>query len=104
MKTKFKVEIKANGNHSTALLTMIGNHNEGLANIDIEVIKGYLLAKKAQYPSLSDGKIFFVPASTEKSIAISDNEGETFYLIITEVNANENEGEVIAPTLERQNQ
>ena len=102
MKTKFKVEINAHGNHSDALLKMIGNHNEGLVSIDIDVIKGYLLAKKAQYPSLTDGKVFFVPASTEKSIAISDNEGETFYITITEVNANINELEPDYQTLNRQ--
>jgi len=100
MKTKFKVDINAHGNHSDALLKMIGNHNEGLVSIDLDVIQGYLLAKKAQYPTLIDGRVVFT--LNGNSLSISDDEGKTFYITITEVNAADNEGETDYPTLTRQ--
>ena len=51
MKTKFAVEIHANGQLNNDLLKMITNHNEGTVTIDLDVIQGYCLGSKAMYPS-----------------------------------------------------
>jgi len=81
-KTKFKVQLHANGNHSNTLLQIIGNHNAGLANINLLVLCGYIKAKAAQYPNISDGNED-VRWENDNTIHIGQK-GKDPYLSITE--------------------
>lgn len=85
-KTKFKVEIFANGNHSIDIIRMIGNHNSGAATITLEDIKGYVksVAAKGSYTIDRNGVANYHPNS-KKQILISDDEGINYYLAVTEV-------------------
>lgn len=96
MKTKFKVEIFKFGCHSQFLLEIIANHNEGKCNIDLDIMCGYMVAKKAQYPALSDGKLF-IKSEVDNTIYVSDDGGETYYLGITECEIYELETEFLTP-------
>lgn len=82
LKTKFKVEINGRGNHSEFLLKVIGNHNSGQSFIDLDIMAGYMLAKKAEYPTLVDGRVAI--KNDGDTIHVSDDNGETYYLSITE--------------------
>lgn len=83
IKTKFKVEIYANGNHSIDLLRMIGNHNAGEATLTIRDIEGFVAAVKAKGSYTFDRKGAAITASDNPNkLLISDDNGETFYLAI----------------------
>ena len=98
MKTKFKVDLQKKGCHTDFLTSVICNHNEGVANISLDIIIGYMLAKKAQFPSLSDGRLSIeTDTMKDKTIHISDDNGETFYITITECEMEELREEVELP-------
>ena len=79
MKIKFKVEINSNGSDLTSIITMIANHNEGIANINNDVIASYILAKNAQYPS------FKIKLKNDgDTLHVSEDDGKTWYLSIQE--------------------
>ncbi len=82
MKTKLKIDLLAFGNHTEAIVRMVCNHNAGIANVDFDIISGYVLAKKAHWPQIIDGKVAL--KLEYPNLSISDDEGETFYLVITE--------------------
>lgn len=83
-KTKFKTELHANGEHFQAILQMVANHNSGLANIDLLTISGYVKAKAAQYPTISDGRQVVIWDNKNDTLHISSEEGKPPYLSITE--------------------
>jgi len=90
MQTKFKVDIHANGYHLDNLVKMIANHNAGISKIDIDVISGYLLAEKAQKPDTTPGKIFLkTEGANRQTLHVSQDEGRTCYISITECEMHE---------------
>lgn len=87
METKFNLDIHKKGEYATDILNMISNHNGGKARIDIDVICGFLMAKKAMYPH---EKLFIkTEGENGQTVHISDDGGETFYLTITEQEKND---------------
>lgn len=89
-KTKFKVEPLSWGNHSEGIMRMIGNHNGGNALLTLEDIKGYVNSMKARYPNITEGKgAVITDPENEKRILISDDNGATVYLAITEIELHE---------------
>ncbi len=87
MKTKFSVEINKPGSLNGEVFSMIANHNGGKADIDIDLIRAFVLSKNAMYPTLFNGcKASFV---NENKLCISEDGGETFTLIITQKEVHE---------------
>ena len=85
MYTKFKIDIHATGYHLAELVTMIANHNSKRSRIDLDVIQGYLLGEKARMPDNTPGKIELKSeGENNQTLHVSDNNGESFYLTITE--------------------
>ena len=81
--SKFKIAIASFlGAYTKAVKKIIDSHNNGKVEIDIDVIVGYLLAKKAQ-----DGKNIFIKSEGDNNqvIHVSQNGGHTFYMTIEEV-------------------
>jgi len=97
MTTKFKVNLNGHGNHSEALLQIIGNHNAGLAKVAIEDLAGYVKARVCQYPTLFQDVV--IPNEDEHTIGIAKNKDEQPYLYITECIYEELKD--TPPTLER---
>lgn len=98
MKTKFKVELHKQGCHTDFLIGIICNHNQGISNIDLDVITGYMMARKAQYPSGDYGKLSLkTEGDNNQTIHISDDDGESYYLSITECEMEELREEVELP-------
>jgi hypothetical protein len=83
LKTKFTVQINAVGEFIDNLTRMIGNHNAGLVTIDLEVIKGFVKARQAEWPTISKSLIK-QDDNDPSTIHISQDNGETYYLSITE--------------------
>ncbi len=82
MKTVFVVQPHAKGDYMQDIFTMISNHNGGAVKIDIDVIIGFLQAKKAMYPS---DKLFIQQdGENNQTIHISHDGGATFHTTITE--------------------
>lgn len=86
-KTTFKLEIHATGTHLSEIAKMIGAHNSRKVNIDIDVLTGYMIAKKAaSEPCWSDYNLFIKPEGDNgQTIHVSCDNGKTFYMTITEV-------------------
>lgn len=82
-KTKFKVDILKMGNESEQVLRMIANHNAGTTKIDLDAICGYLKARAAMYPTIPH-TTFTIPVDDLNTINLSDDDGESVYLSITE--------------------
>ena len=82
MKTKFIVQIYKRGEYSEDIFKMIANHNGGAVRIDLDVICGYLLAKKAMHPT--DKLEIKTEGENGQTISISDDGGKTFHTTITE--------------------
>lgn len=51
-KDKFLAEIHGRGEHNDAIIQMITNNNEGKIQLTFEIIRGYIIAKYCQYPSI----------------------------------------------------
>jgi hypothetical protein len=51
-KTKFEVEILAQGAHNDSIIKMIGSHNSGVKEILIADIQGYIRCRSAEYPTM----------------------------------------------------
>ncbi len=87
METKFNVDIHKKGEYANDILTMIANHNGGKVRIDVDVICGWLMGKKAIYPQ---DKLFIkTEGANGQTIRLSDDGGETFYMTITEQEEND---------------
>jgi hypothetical protein len=82
MTTKFKVKLNGHGNHSDALLKIIGNHNAGLAKVNLEDLAGYVKSRVCEYPTLFSDVVS--PDVDEHTLNISSKEGELPYLTIQE--------------------
>lgn len=82
MTTKFIVQLHKKGEYMEDVFKMIQNHNAEIVNIDLDVIIGFLLAKKAMYPK---DKLFIKSeGENNQTIHISDDDGESFHTTITE--------------------
>ena len=82
MKTLFVVQPHKKGDYVNDVFTMIQNHNAGEVKIDLDVICGFLQAKKAMYPK---DKLFIqTEGENNQTIHISDDGGKTFHTTITE--------------------
>jgi len=84
MTTKFKIEINGNGSELNSLVQMCANHNEGTAKITIDILEGYLQAQLALLPLTRKGMVVKHENNAPETIHVSDNNGKTFYLTITE--------------------
>ena len=82
MRTLFIIQPHSKGEYVPDILRMIQNHNEGKASIDLDVIIGYLQAKKAMFPS--DNLYILQDGDNNQSIHISDDGGKSFHTTITE--------------------
>jgi hypothetical protein len=82
MTTKFKVTIHATGALSTDLLRIIGYHNEGKANVNLEDLCGYVKVRSGMYP-VSEPSVIS-PDADDHTINVSSKEGELPYLTIQE--------------------
>ena len=82
MTTKFKVQLNGHGNHSDSLLKIIGNHNAGLAKVNLEDLAGYVKSRVCEYPTLFQDAVS--PDADEHTLNISSKEGELPYLTIQE--------------------
>ena len=87
MKTLFIVQMHRKGEYMEDVFKMIQNHNAGEVNIDIDVLCGFLQAKKAMYPA---DKLFIqTEGENGQTIHISDDGGKTIHTTITEIEAQE---------------
>ena len=82
MKTVFIIQPKKSGDYMLDVFAMIQNHNAGQVNIDLDVICGFLQAKKALYPK--DQLFIQTEGENGQTIHISDDGGKTFHTTITE--------------------
>ena len=86
MYTEFKVEVSKSGQHFDSIIKMISTHNDpsNKVKIDMDVINGYLLAHRAMYPPLNTGLFIKSEGENNQILHVSDDNGKTFYLTITE--------------------
>ena len=84
MKKEFRVHIYSDGENNGNILKMIGNHNAGKVNINVETIAAYLDAKVAIYPN-DKGKTVYTLSKDIDTLDISEDNFKTFTLQIKEV-------------------
>ena len=96
MKTQFKVNILSNGSHLTDIVTMVANHNGNVSKIDMDIICGYLMARKTLYPTLHNKTSIVTDLQDANTIHLSDDNGQSFYMSITECEIEELAPEFIA--------
>lgn len=90
MKTKINVEIHKNGSENDVILKAISNHNEGLCNILLNDVAGYIHTRKAMYPTIHK----YHTDSGENNLHISEDGGKTLTLSLQWVEVHElNESE-----------
>ena len=82
MTTKFKVIVNSVGNHSDSLLKIIGNHNAGIATVNLEDLAGYVKSRVCEYPTLFADVV--KPDADENALHICKNKDEQPYLTIQE--------------------
>lgn len=82
-KLKLKVDILGNGRMLKTLIDFVANHNSGKVPIDLNVIESYLEAEMKRFPRSNNGTA--IKKGNEGELLISDNNGETHYLVISEV-------------------
>lgn len=82
--TKFLVEIHRRGEHNDAIIQMITNHNEGKIELSFEVIKGYMMGKYCQYPTIIPD-VRTIENIGSKSLEILEREKPTLSLSIVKV-------------------
>ena len=97
MKTKFKLEINGKGENLTPICEVIANHNDGTSNIDLDGICGYLMFQKARFPNLLKHLKINTEGDNNQTIHISENDGESYYLSITECEMEELREEIELP-------
>jgi len=85
MKSKIQVVIHKQGSENENLLRMVANHNEGTAQIDLSDIVGYMYAKKAMFPTVSNYRVY----NDNGTLNISEDNGESFTLSLTFVELHE---------------
>ena len=80
MKSKIVVDIHKEGNSNLIVLKAIGRHNGGDNLIDQQMITGYVLGQKIDYPSLyKEIKV----TQDGDTLHISEDDGKTFTLSLT---------------------
>jgi hypothetical protein len=85
MITKFRIDaINGNGQLLMDVVRMIANHNSGKSKIDLDMVCGYAMAEKAKYPETNKGLAIQHSGSNPSTVSFSDNNGESYYLTITE--------------------
>lgn len=97
MKTKFKLEINGKGENLTQICEAIANHNDGTSNIDLDSICGCLMFQKARFPETYKRLKILSEGDNNQTIHISDDDGESYYLSITECEMEELREEVELP-------
>ena len=97
MKTKFKIEINGKGENLISICEVIANHNDGTSNIDLDSICGYLMFQKARFPYSLKNLEIKTEGDNGQTIHISEDNGESYYLSITECEMEELREEVELP-------
>ncbi len=83
LKTKFRVQLHKNGNHSQNLLKIVGNHNAGKKAVTLLDIIGFINCYAALYPDVIDGRQL-VTWEGENTLHLSENSEPDAYLTISE--------------------
>ena len=81
MKTKLKVDLIKNGMLTESIARMVSSHNEGLVEIDLPTICGFVLAKRAEYFESYKGHTI---KADYPYIHISGDNGESVYITVME--------------------
>lgn len=84
MKQKIGVEIHKNGSENDVILRMIAHFNDGKVNITAGDVMGYLHARQAIYPTISNYGCYIAhDGEGGKILCISEDGGETLTLTLT---------------------
>lgn len=82
MKQKINVSIHKKGDHTSEILEMVASMNDGKAKISLGDLQGYLKARAARWPNLSND-LGYIREGDGETLDISSDGGETFSLSLT---------------------
>ena len=88
MKKKLNVKILKNGSESPDILRIIGSHNGGEVPICLEDLISWGQCRRALYP-LGNNGLAIERTDTESTLSVTEDGGETFTMLIEEVEINE---------------
>lgn len=93
--TKFSIEFHSRGDLNDSFARMITNHNEGKANITLDLFEWYAKGRKAEFVIITP-KFEFVSREADNSLHVYENGKATVSIwekVILELDTVETEGE-----------